>query len=83
MTAVKAAVMRHLPVFQFKELPGDSQLCNSVYLDNEHMELYQGRLNKTAGAIALRLRWYDTEDPELVFVERKTHRDTWTGMHAL
>jgi SPX domain protein involved in polyphosphate accumulation len=30
-------------------------------------------------AIALRLRWYGTGEPELVFVERKTHRDSWTG----
>ena len=37
------------------------------------------KLDKTPGAIALRLRWYGTGEPELVFVERKTHRDSWTG----
>ena len=36
----------------------DSQLVNSVYLDNLSMELYNGRLDKTPGAIALRHRWY-------------------------
>ncbi len=35
----------------------DSQLVNSVYLDNTAMELYQGRLEKSPGAIALRMRW--------------------------
>ena len=34
----------------------DSQLVNSVYLDNRAMELYHGRLDKTPGAIALRFR---------------------------
>jgi len=33
----------------------------------------------TPGAIALRLRWYGAAEPQLVFVERKTHRDKWTG----
>eukprot|EP00970_Alexandrium_tamarense_P019885 scaffold14575_cov228-Alexandrium_tamarense.AAC.2 len=42
-------------------------------------ELYHGRLDKTPGAIAYRLRWYGAGDPKMVFCERKTHRDTWTG----
>lgn len=42
-------------------------------------ELYHGRLDKQQGAIALRFRWYATGDPSLVFIERKTHRDKWTG----
>jgi SPX domain protein involved in polyphosphate accumulation len=93
----------------------DSQLVNSVYVDNFAMELYHGRLDKTPGAIALRLRWYGTGAPEVslvsynyheqqptvnhvvitekntmirtdcscdckvVFVERKTHRESWAG----
>jgi uncharacterized membrane protein YidH (DUF202 family) len=57
----------------------DSQLVNSVYLDNTSMELYHGRLDKTPGAIALRMRWYGTGTPEIVFVERKTHRESWCG----
>jgi uncharacterized membrane protein YidH (DUF202 family) len=44
-----------------------------------YLELYHGRLDKTPGAIAYRLRWYGAGDPKLVFFERKTHRDTWTG----
>ena len=35
----------------------DSQLVNSVYFDNRQMQLYHGRMDKTPGAIALRLRW--------------------------
>lgn len=81
ITHVKYIILQHLPVFLQKTMAGetDSQLVNSVYLDNVLMELYQGRLDKSPGAIALRLRWYGTGTPELVFVERKTHRDSWTG----
>jgi SPX domain protein involved in polyphosphate accumulation len=43
------------------------------------LELYHGRLDKSPGAIALRLRWYGAGDPKVVFCERKTHREKWTG----
>merc|ERR1719473_1790437 len=66
ISQVKFMVMEQLPVSQFNPLPGDSQLCNSVYLDNDSMELYRARLNKTPGALAIRLRWYDTGDPKVV-----------------
>lgn len=81
VSRVKHIVLQHLPVFQFNldALHGDSQFCSSVYFDNTHMELYHGRLDKTPGAIAVRFRWYATPAPELVFVERKTHHDSWTG----
>ena len=45
-----------------------------IFLNHSH-----GRLDKTPGAIALRLRWYGPGDPKLVFVERKTHNEKWTG----
>lgn len=35
---------------------GDAQLVNSVYFDNDSLELYHGRLDKKPGAIALRVR---------------------------
>mmetsp|Transcript_16444 Transcript_16444/g.23197 ORF Transcript_16444/g.23197 Transcript_16444/m.23197 type:complete len:728 (-) Transcript_16444:153-2336(-) len=81
VSRVKYAILRHLPVFLQKSSTGesDSQFTNSVYLDNDALELYHGRLDKSPGAIAVRLRWYGTGDPSLVFVERKTHRDKWTG----
>eukprot|EP01041_Mallomonas_annulata_P011239 gene11239-23500_t len=81
ISRVKYIVLQHLPVFLQKTMEGetDSQLVNSVYLDNRAMELYHGRLDKTPGAIALRFRWYGTGTPEIVFVERKTHRESWCG----
>jgi SPX domain protein involved in polyphosphate accumulation len=81
ISKIKHIILRHLPVFQLNldALHGDSQFTNSVYLDNGRMELYKGRLTKSPHAICIRLRWYDLGDPTLVFVERKTHEDTWTG----
>ena len=38
-----------------------------------------GRLKRTEGAEAMRLRWYGGMDTETIFVERKTHREDWTG----
>ena len=43
------------------------------------MDLYRGRLEKNEGAEAVRLRWYGSSEPSEVFVERKTHREDWTG----
>lgn len=81
ISKVKYTILKNLPVFLQKTSTGesDSQLTNSVYLDNDQLELYHGRLEKSPGSIALRLRWYGTGDPSLVFVERKTHRDKWIG----
>eukprot|EP00598_Pedospumella_elongata_P002752 CAMPEP_0184973280 /NCGR_PEP_ID=MMETSP1098-20130426/5134_1 /TAXON_ID=89044 /ORGANISM="Spumella elongata, Strain CCAP 955/1" /LENGTH=726 /DNA_ID=CAMNT_0027495727 /DNA_START=49 /DNA_END=2229 /DNA_ORIENTATION=+ len=81
ISSIKYTVLQHLPVFLQNTMAGesDSQLVNSVYLDNSAMELYHGRLDKTPGAIALRFRWYGTGTPDVVFVERKTHRESWAG----
>ena len=38
-----------------------------------------GRLEKSEGAEAIRLRWYGDMDIKTIFVERKTHREDWTG----
>lgn len=52
----------------------------SIYYDNpEIWDLYEGRLKKTQGAEAVRLRWYKGMDTEDIFVERKTHQEDWTG----
>jgi SPX domain protein involved in polyphosphate accumulation len=55
---VKYHILQHLPVFQFDkdDFAGDAQLINSVYFDNENLELYHGRLDKKPNAIALRIR---------------------------
>ena len=59
------------------------------------LELYLGRLEKTEGAEAIRLRWYGDMNVnqvtilwlylftlthrDQIYVERKTHREDWTG----
>ena len=85
VSRVKYMILKHLPVFLQKTNTGesDSQFTNSVYLDNAHLELYHGRLDKRQGAINLRLRWYGPGDPTIVFVERKTHNDKWTGLVSI
>lgn len=52
------SLLQHLPVFQFDkdDFAGDAQLINSVYFDNENLELYHGRLDKKPNAIAARIR---------------------------
>jgi SPX domain protein involved in polyphosphate accumulation len=71
-----------LPVLVFnpnKEFePADSAI-SSIYYDNEDLELYLGRLEKSEGAEAVRMRWYGNVDNSTIFVERKTHREDWTG----
>src|ERR1700755_2459590 len=74
---------QHLPVLVFnpsKEFdPADSAI-SSIYYDNtDTWELYEGRLKKTEGAEAIRLRWYGGMSTDTIFIERKTHREDWTG----
>lgn len=82
---VKYHILQHLPVFQFERdnFAGDAQLINSVYFDNDSLELYHGRLDKKPNAIALRIRWYGNGDPSRVFMERKTHRESWKGEESV
>ena len=76
-------LVQHLPVLVFnpsKEFESKDSAISSIYYDNpETWELYMGRLQKTEGAEAIRLRWYGGMDTETIFVERKTHREDWTG----
>ncbi|KAB5551129.1 VTC domain-containing protein [Coniochaeta sp. 2T2.1] len=83
VTELKLIILKHLPVLVFnasKEFePADSAIT-SIYYDNpETWDLYEGRLKKTEGAEAIRLRWYGGMQTETIFVERKTHREDWTG----
>lgn len=81
--AVKLIILKHLPVLVFnpnKEFDPKDSAITSIYYDNpDTWELYQGRLKKTEGAEAIRLRWYGGMDSDTIFVERKTHREDWTG----
>lgn len=81
ISQVKFLILENLPVYiqESEDGSNDAQLVNSVYLDNDALELYRGRLNKSPGAIAIRFRWYGTATPKTVFIERKTHEDSWTG----
>lgn len=63
-----------------KEFEAKDSAITSIYYDNpKTWDLYQGRLKKTEGAEAIRLRWYGGMDVDQIFVERKTHREDWTG----
>ena len=78
---VKCTILKYLPVLVY---PTDARVMDpavsSVYFDNGKMELYKGRLEKTEGAEAIRIRWYGkAEQPTEVFVERKLHKEDWTG----
>ncbi|KAI0264371.1 SPX-domain-containing protein [Gloeopeniophorella convolvens] len=82
LVPLKLAIMRHLPVLVFnpdKEFEAKDAAITSIYFDNEDLELYLGRLEKTEGAQAIRLRWYGDVTNNQIFVERKTHREDWTG----
>ncbi|KAI9880016.1 MAG: vacuolar transporter chaperone [Pleopsidium flavum] len=83
ITELKLIILKHLPVLVFnpsKEFDAKDSAISSIYYDNpETWELYTGRLKKTEGAEAIRLRWYGGMDTETIFVERKTHREDWTG----
>lgn len=78
-----ANYFQHLPVLVFnanKEFEEKDSAITSIYYDNpEKWDLYEGRLKKSEGAEAIRLRWYGGMDTETIFVERKTHREDWTG----
>ena len=41
-----------------KEFNMADSAITSIYFDNEELELYLGRLEKTEGAEAIRMRWY-------------------------
>ncbi|GAB7360797.1 hypothetical protein MBLNU230_g0784t1 [Neophaeotheca triangularis] len=83
ITELKLIILKHLPVLVFnpsKEFEKKDSAISSIYYDNaDTWELYQGRLKKTEGAEAIRLRWYGGMDTDTIFVERKTHREDWTG----
>ncbi|KAF2711572.1 SPX-domain-containing protein [Pleomassaria siparia CBS 279.74] len=87
ITELKLIILKHLPVLVFnasKEFSIDDSAITSIYYDNtKTWELYMGRLKKTEGAEAIRLRWYGGMNSETIFVERKTHREDWTGEESV
>ncbi|RYP41681.1 hypothetical protein DL767_000886 [Monosporascus sp. MG133] len=87
VTEVKLIILKHLPVLVFnasKEFEPQDSAITSIYYDNpEKFDLYEGRLKKTEGAEAIRLRWYGGMQQDQIFVERKTHREDWTGEQSV
>jgi SPX domain protein involved in polyphosphate accumulation len=49
-----------------KEFQMKDSAITSIYFDNEELELYLGRLEKTEGAEAIRMRWYGDVDGKVV-----------------
>lgn len=82
ITDVKCIILQNLPVLVFKQDKkfdrGYDAAITSIYFDNEQMDLYHERIEKSERAMALRLRWYGTK-PNFIFFERKTHHEDWTG----
>ena len=83
ITELKLVILKHLPVLVFnpsKEFERKDSAITSIYYDNtDTWELYEGRLKKSEGAEAIRLRWYGGMETDTIFIERKTHREDWTG----
>ncbi len=80
VTEVKCFILKYLPVLIFPSRKRTiDQAVSSVYFDNKALELYNGRLEKLEGAMAIRIRWYGSDEPHEVFIERKVHREDWTG----
>lgn len=82
ITELKLIILKHLPVLVFnpnKEFEKEDSAITSIYYDNSNLDLYKGRLRKDEGAEAIRLRWYGGMNSDQIFVERKTHREDWTG----
>jgi hypothetical protein len=66
------------PVFNpSKEFEVKDSAITSIYFDNEGLELYLGRLEKTEGAEAIRLRWYG--DVSNKTVSSKTPKRRYLG----
>ena len=84
---MKLIILKHLPVLVFnpnKEFNEEDASITSIYFDNtDTWELYEGRLKKTEGAEAIRLRWYGGMNSDTIFIERKTHREDWTGEESV
>ncbi|GAV51085.1 hypothetical protein ZYGR_0AD02680 [Zygosaccharomyces rouxii] len=79
---LKLIILKHLPVLVFntnKEFEKEDSAITSIYYDNADLDLYYGRLRKDEGAEAHRLRWYGGMASDTIFLERKTHREDWTG----
>nr|CEL72374.1 TPA: VTC domain-containing protein [Toxoplasma gondii VEG] len=64
---------------------GATQPITSVYVDSNTGYCFENRILRMEGAELIRFRWYgvnDNEGDKPVFVERKTHHESWTGLSS-
>ena len=62
------------------EYTGDSQLVNSVYLDNSSLEVYHGRLDERPNSVTVRIGWSGPEEPTEVTIEKQDQKFSLKGM---
>ncbi|KAG6374348.1 putative vacuolar transporter chaperone 4 [Boletus reticuloceps] len=76
LVPLKLAILKHLPVLVFnaeKEFESKDAAITSIYFDNEDLDLYLGRLEKTEGAEAIRMRWYGDTHVKTVSMKNTPH----------
>ncbi|KAJ1771661.1 vacuolar transporter chaperone, partial [Coemansia sp. RSA 1824] len=67
---LKLYILKYLPVLIYRTKGATkppNPAITSIYFDNDKLDLYQGRLEKSEGAEAIRLRWYGDMDSTEIF----------------
>eukprot|EP00210_Caulerpa_lentillifera_P006443 g6155.t1 len=81
-TKTSSVSSRLMPLKKQGRKESAGSLVSSIYFDNEELLTYHDRLVREHGASLVRLRWYGDQSinsEDSVFVERKVHKDGWTG----
>ncbi|GMH45835.1 hypothetical protein BSKO_13798 [Bryopsis sp. KO-2023] len=77
----RKSAMRRLSLLKEQKLT-DWNLISSVYFDDNVLGTYHERLRREHGASLVRFRWYGKQRfamDDTIFIERKVHKDSWTG----
>lgn len=77
----RTQVGRWLFIASCLRLTRDFLAITSIYFDNEDLDLYLGRLEKTEGAQAIRLRWYGDTDVKTVRISFLTITNPKSCIH--
>jgi SPX domain protein involved in polyphosphate accumulation len=77
-------ILPHLPVYSHEQPTRWAADTTSVYLDapQHGLPCYHTRLEREEGSRLIRMRWYEANNEE-VFVERKTHHESWVGASSI
>jgi hypothetical protein len=77
-------ILPHLPVYSHEQPTRWAADTTSVYLDapQHGLPCYHTRLEREEGSRLIRMRWYEANKEE-VFVERKTHHESWVGASSI